>query len=201
VHADLMIDLVAMALQCDVTRVVSFMLDDARSDFNYGFLKERVFTPTGSTEGTAPVSGGGLHGLAASGDINNGYATVNFWFVEKLARLCQTLASIPEGSGTLLDAATVWFGSEMHGPNDDGRDLPIITVGKGGGRLATNQYVDFATTPRQTERLANLHLTFLRGVFDLPVTTFGGQTPPTNPGATPLNAFGAGTDPIPEILA
>ena len=38
-HAELMIDLIVMALQCDVTRVVSFMLDDARSDFVYDFIK------------------------------------------------------------------------------------------------------------------------------------------------------------------
>ena len=53
-HAQLMIDLVVMAFQCDITRVVSFMLDDARSDFVYNFIKVRNFTNTGSTPGTAP---------------------------------------------------------------------------------------------------------------------------------------------------
>ena len=40
-HADLMIDLLVMAFQCDLTRVASFMLDDSRSDFVYDFLEER----------------------------------------------------------------------------------------------------------------------------------------------------------------
>ena len=44
VHASLMIDLVVMALACDMTRVVSFMLDDARSDFVYNFIPMRKFS-------------------------------------------------------------------------------------------------------------------------------------------------------------
>ena len=48
-HATLMIDLTVMALQCDITRSVSFMLDDARSDYVYNFIQERQFTTAGST--------------------------------------------------------------------------------------------------------------------------------------------------------
>jgi hypothetical protein len=197
-HADLMIDLVVMALACDVTRVVSFMLDDARSDFVYNFLTTRNFTDTTSTPGTAPV--GGLNGLSNAGDTNDGWATVNFWFVEKLTRLCQKLQATSNGEGNLLDAATIWFGSEMHGFNDDALDLPIVVAGKGGGRLKTNQYVDFAASARQAERLANLHLTFMKSVFDMPLATFGGVPAATLTGTAPPNAFGAGTDVIPEIL-
>jgi hypothetical protein len=197
-HADLMIDLVVMALQCDVTRVVSFMLDDARSDFVYNFLTVRHFSATGSTPGTAPAAG--YDGLAHAGNANDGFATVGWWFVSKLSRLCQALKASSNGDGNLLDAATIWFGSEMHGPNADGLDLPILTVGKGGGRLLTDRYIDFAETPRQTERLANLYLTYMRNVFDMPITTFGVAQPPVQPGIAATNAFGAGTTVIPEIL-
>ncbi len=199
-HANIMIDLVVMAIACDVTRVVSFMLDDARSDFVYDFLTYREFTATGSTLATGAV--GGLDGLAHAGDANDGWATVNFWFCEKLLRLAQGLQAVPSGAGTLLDAATIFFGSEMHGGNEDGLDLPILTVGKGGGALKTNQSIDFAQTARKTERLANLHLTFLRGVFGLPNATFGTGAPAVDLSMTsvPANAFGNGTDVIPEIL-
>ena len=50
-----MIDLIAMALSCDATRVVSFMLDDSRSDFSYNFLTSRLFTATGSTATSNPL--------------------------------------------------------------------------------------------------------------------------------------------------
>jgi hypothetical protein len=204
-HANQMIDLVVMALACDVTRVVSFMLDDARSDFVYSFLTMRHFTATGSTPspGNPPV--GGLDGLNHAGDDNDGHSTVCLWFVQKLARLAEKLQACPTATGNMLDDATIWFGSELHGGNEDGLDLPIATVGKGGGRLKTNQYIDFAATSRKTERLANLHLTFLRSVFDLPHQTFGSGAPfdsSTVPaGATaPPNAYGNGTDVIREII-
>jgi hypothetical protein len=197
-HADLMIDLVVMALACDLTRVVSFMLDDSRSDFVYDFLEDRTFGPD-----TTSVKTSGLHGLSESTGQSNGWATINRWFVEKLARFCGRLDATSEGTGTLLDASTVWFGSECHNGNEDGLDLPVLYVGGGGGRLKTDRVIDFASTTRQTERLANVYLTFLRGVFDLPDMSFGtslGGGP--SPGSTvPSNAYGGGTELVPEILA
>jgi hypothetical protein len=197
-HANMMIDLVVMAIQCGVTRVVSFMLDDSYSLFVYSFLPMRTFTTSGSMPGTGFC--GSLQGLQRAGDNNDGFATCNMWFVEKVSRLAQKLQASPTATGNLLDDATIWFGSEMHGGNCDGLDLPVLTLGKGGGRLKTNQSIDFAKTTRQTERLANLHLTFIRGVFGLPVTTFGTAPPPVAQTMFPANTFGAGTDVIPEIL-
>jgi hypothetical protein len=189
-HADIMIDLVTLALQCDLTRVVTFMLDDARSDFVYSFLTQRTFSPTGSVAGTAPV--GNLHGLSAAGNSNSGWATINFWFVEKLARLCGKLQAIQDGAGgTLLDQSVVWFGSEMHGGNHDGLDLPVLYVGSGGGRLVVDQHVDLASRERQMEDLANVYFTLLNKVFDLGASSFGvglGQL------------VTAGRDVVPEIL-
>jgi hypothetical protein len=203
-HADLMIDLVVMALQCDVTRVVSFMFDDARSDFSYAFVPPRKFTADGSTpDPTAPPLGS-LYGLNATGPTSSGFATANRWFIEKLARFCTLLRTSSTGDGNMLDDATVWMGSEMHGPNHDGLDLPIVVVGKGGQHLRTNQFIDFARTARQTERLANLFLTFHREVFGLPVTTFGSGAPARDPNLislpAPPNAYGDGTTVISEIL-
>jgi len=195
-----------MALSCDVTRVVSFMLDDVRSDFVYNFLTMRQFTANGSTPAPGNPAVPGLDGLNHAGDNNDGHSTVCLWFVQKLARLAEKLQACPTASGNMLDDATIWFGSELHGGNEDGLDLPIATVGKGGGRLKTNQYIDFAATGRQTERLANLYLTILRDVFDLPNTTFGSGAPfdrnavPATASAPP-NAYGNGTEIIPEIVA
>jgi hypothetical protein len=204
-HADQMIDLVVMALSCDVTRVVSFMLDDARSDYVYNFLTMRHFTADGSTLDPGGARVPGLDGLNHAGNDNDGHSTVCLWFVQKLARLAEKLQACPTAAGNMLDDATIWFGSEMHGGNEDGLDLPVATVGKGGGRLKTNQYIDFALTSRKAERLANVHLTFLRGVFGLPNQTFGSGAPfdrntvPAPIGSAP-NSYGDGTEVIPEIL-
>jgi hypothetical protein len=172
-HADIMIDLVTLALQCDLTRVVTFMLDDARSDFSYGFLDLRTFTATGSTPSAGPMPLGGLHGLSAAGDSNSGWATINYWFVQKLVRLCQKMQAIQDGAGTtLLDQSVVWFGSEMHGGNHDGFDLPVLYVGSGGGRLVVGQHIDFASRPLGQD-LASVYFTFLTKVFDIGVDSFG----------------------------
>jgi hypothetical protein len=200
-HADLMIDLVMLALECDLTRVVSFMFDDSRSDFVYDFLTNRGFGPPDPSFPTG-AKVGGLHGLAETSSTNSAWATINHWFVQKVARLCGKLKGVNEGAGTMLDAATVWLGSECHSDNEDGLDLPVFYVGGGGGRLRTNRFVDFAATSRRTERLANVYLTFLRGVFDLPVPTFG-SGPKVSPGPnekTPPYAYGSGTELVPEIL-
>jgi len=168
-----MIDLVTMAFQCDITRVVSFMLDDARSDFVYDFLTERKFTDTGSTPGTSKVAG--YHGLQHAGDRNNGFATIGWWNAQKAAELAQKLMAIKEGdAGNALDNTVITFASGMHGGNHDAQNLPIALIG-GGGRTAggtvlkTNQHFAFAAE----HRLADVHLTVMQKVFGCPDASFG----------------------------
>jgi hypothetical protein len=191
-HADIMIDLVTLALQCDLTRVVTFAMDDARSDFIYSFLTLRDFTPTGSTPSPTAMPIQGLHGLSAAGDSNSGWATINYWFVQKLVRLCQKLQAIQDGTaGSILDQSVVWFGTEMHGGNHDGLDLPLLYVGSGGGRLVVDQHIDFTSRPTG-EDLANVYFTFLNKVYDIGTASFGVGLG---------NYADAGTQIIPEIVA
>lgn len=172
-HAGLMIDLVTMAIRCNITRVVSFMLDDARSDFVYDFLTERKFTDTGSTPGTSKVAG--YHGLQHAGDKNNGFATIGWWNAQKAMELASKLMAIQEGdAGNALDNTVITFASGMHGGNHDAQNLPIALIG-GGGRTAqgtvlkTNQHFAFA----DEHRLADVHLTVMQKVFGCPDPSFG----------------------------
>jgi hypothetical protein len=165
-HAQLMIDITVMAIQCDITRSISFMLDDARSDFVYNFIQERQFTTAGSTPGTAPV--GGYHGLQHAGNTNNGFATIGWWNADRTSALAQKLDAIKEGAGTVLDNTVIHMMSGMHGGNHDGLDLPIAVIGGGGGVLKQNQYID-----GKGGNLADLHLTIMQKVFGVTATTFG----------------------------
>src|SRR5205814_1627460 len=111
----------------------------------------RNFTDTTSTLGTAPCAG--LHGSMHAGPNNNGYATINRWFIEKTASLCQKLQAIPDGAGTLLDSATVWCGSEMHGSNEDGPGLAQLVVGVHDERaVARDGLADGVARERQQTR-------------------------------------------------
>jgi hypothetical protein len=172
-HADLMIDLVIMAIQCDITRVVSFMLDDCRSDFVYNFINERKFTAAGSTPGTSPVAG--YHGLQHAGDTNNGFATIGWWMASKAAEVASKLMAIQEGAaGNALDNTVITFASGMHSGNHDAGDIPLALIGGGGKTgsgtvLKTNQYFAFANE----QRLADVHLTLMQKVFGCKDQAFG----------------------------
>jgi hypothetical protein len=169
-HADLMIDLMVMALGCNTDRVVSFMFDDGGSDFVYDFLQERAFTDAGSTAGTAPV--GSFRALATSPTGLDGYATINYWFATKVASLCRRLASLADGpNGSVLDDTLIWFGSGMRdGQSRSPAALPLAYLGTAGGALKVNQHLDL----QGKRSLSDLYVTLIQKAFGIDgVPTFG----------------------------
>jgi hypothetical protein len=158
-HADVMNDLIVMAFQCDATRVITYMLEDERSEFIYDHVTKRNFTETGSTEtsGTCPeYHGGGQHGS------QNDFAAITWWNVGKVAALCAKLDAIKEGDKSILDNCVIMFGGAMHGSNHACNELPMALIGGGGGRLKMDQHVVF------TKRwLRDLHYTVMKEVFGL----------------------------------
>jgi Protein of unknown function (DUF1552) len=174
-HAEVMNDLITMAFESNLTRVISHMLDDARSEYHYNFLKTRNFVGTSSTEINAPlttVQQGdllGYHGLSHAGDNNNGFATVNYWFVQKFASLLDRLSKSIEADGkSVLDNTLVTFMSGMQGSSHQLTKLPIILAG--GGAVFKNDYHN--NYPAQV-RLADVHLTIMQAGFGVPLTKFG----------------------------
>jgi hypothetical protein len=190
-HANIMIQLVTMAFACDLTRTVSFMLDDARSEYVYSHVPMRLFNTPAAGTLSSPGSGtcADYHGLQHAGDNNDGFATITYWNAQKAAMMAQALANIKEGGGTALDGAVIHFGSGMHGGNHDGLNIPLVLIGSGGGVLKQNAYLQMTgDAPGGGARLANLHLTLIQNVF----------------GATNVKSFGssgASTGVAPGILA
>lgn len=169
-HAAVMNKLVLLALQCDATRIISYMLDDARSDFVYDHLQNRRFDPSGSEPDNGQV--GGYHGLQHAGDSNNGYATINWWLTQQVCDLCQMLDAIDEGGRSLLDNSVVLYGSGMHGTNHDANELPLVLLGSGGGRLRTDQHIKFPPTPNDRP-LRDLYFTLAKEIYDADISGFG----------------------------
>jgi hypothetical protein len=176
-HANIMIQLVTLAFACDTTRVISFMLDDARSDYVYTHVPMRLFNKPAAGTLSSPGQGtcGGYHGLQHAGDNNDGFASITYWNVQKANMIVQALASIKEGAGTALDNTVIHFGCGMHGGNHDGLNLPIVLFGSGGGVLKQNASLDLSggDAPGGGARLADLHLTLATKVFGSPITSFG----------------------------
>jgi hypothetical protein len=172
-HAELMNDLIAMAFETDLTRVISHMLDDARSDYHYEFLKKRSFTSTGSTESDAQLdsvqSGGelGYHGL--SHNDQQGFATVNYWMMQKFASLLDRLTVKDEATGkSVLDDTIILFMSGMKGSGHELLELPVVLAT--GGTLLKK---DYRTTFAGQARLADLHLTLMQAGFGMDIQNFG----------------------------
>ena len=144
-HARLMFDLQVLALQGDVTRVITFQL--ARETSN------RTYPEIGVPEPHHPLShhGNDPQKIAKIARINQFHVSL---FADFLAKLRATR----EGNGTLLDHTLYLYGSGMGNPNQhDHERLPILVAGGAAGRMRGDRHLRFARpTP-----LANLHLTLL----------------------------------------
>jgi len=144
-HARLMFDLQVLALQGDVTRVITFQL--ARETSN------RTYPEIGVADAHHPLThhGNDPEKIAKVAKINQFHVSL---FAEFLAKLKAT----PEGDGSLLDHSLYLYGSGMGNPNvHDHTNLPIIVAGGAAGRMRGGRHIRFASpTP-----LANLHLTLL----------------------------------------
>jgi hypothetical protein len=165
-HFDVMNELLALALQCDLTRTISYMLDDARSEFNYTNVSKRHFSATGSAATTGIC--GNFHGSTLAGDSNDDWASISWWLTAKLSELCQKLASMPEADGSVLDSTVVVYASSMGNSSGQMTDLPIALIG-GKKLLKTNQHLVFDTE----QPLRDLYFTLLTQCFGVDVPSFG----------------------------
>jgi len=181
-HADIMIQLITMALACDVTRTITLMMNHARSEYVMNHIPKRVFAGTTSALGTGFCQN--YHG-AQHGDDQE-FSTITWWQASKANKLAQALAGIKEGAGSVLDNTVIHFGSGMHGGNHDGLNLPICLIGGGGGLLKQDAFLDLTgDAPGGGARLMNLHLTLMQKVFGSSATAIGNTTGPASTGIIP----------------
>ena len=144
-HAKLMFDLQVLALQGDITRVITFQL--ARETSN------RSYTEIGVIDPHHPLThnGGDPEKLAKVAKINQFHVSLFAYYLEKLA-------AVPDGDGTLLDHSLILYGSGMGNPNiHDHVNLPIIVAGGSAGKARGGRHIKYA----EPMPLANLHLTML----------------------------------------
>jgi hypothetical protein len=144
-HARLMFDLQVLALQGDVTRVITFQLAREAST--------RTYPEIGVPEAHHPLThnGGNPEMLAK-------VARINAFHVSLFAEFAAKLKATPDGDGSLLDHSMFLYGSGMGNPDiHDHVNLPILVVGGGAGKLKGGRHIRYA----DPAPLANLHLTLL----------------------------------------
>ncbi|MEY4484681.1 MAG: hypothetical protein RL693_2133 [Verrucomicrobiota bacterium] len=144
-HARLMFDLQLLAMQGDVTRVITFQL--ARETSN------RTYPEIGVSDPHHPLS---HHGNDPA-KIER-LSKINAFHVSLFAEYLGKLAATKEADGTMLDHSLLLFGSGMGNPNvHDHTNLPIIVAGGASAGLRGGRHI----RSEKTVPLANLHLTLL----------------------------------------
>ncbi len=156
-HVKLMSDLIAVALRCDMSRVVSFMLGNGGGNQVFPFL--------GFNDGHHLVS----HHMGNPA-VQAKYTQICTWQMEELAYLLTKLQSIEEADGTsLLDNTLCYFSSDVEDGNTHSHvNLPIMLVGKLGGAVTPGRHVVYPDKPP----LANLLLGLVR-LFGVDADGFG----------------------------
>jgi hypothetical protein len=158
-HVALMFDLIALAYQANLTRVVSFMLAAEVSNQPYNFINiADAFHPL-SHHANNPTKLANL-------------AKVQAWNTGAFAKFAAKLQSLPDGEGNMLDNSILVFGSNMSDSNAHNHfPLPMAIVGGGAGRIKGNRHLRY---PDRTP-IANMHLTILDRI-GVPMETFGDST-------------------------
>lgn len=148
-HVRLMLDLMVLAFQADITRVSTFMFGNSVSNINFAFLP-------GVSEAHHSVS----HHQNEVDKLRQ-YEQIARWHVEQMAYMLGRMKSIQEGERTLLENSMVMFGSDLRdGNSHNPHNLPILVAGQAGGQLRTGQHIEYAKdTP-----LANLYLSMLQAM-------------------------------------
>jgi len=159
-HAKLMMDLLLLAYQTDMTRISTFMLAREVSAHSYPEI--------GVSDSHHPLS----HHQDEAAKLDRLHK-INEYHFRQFAYLVKRLAAMPEGDGgTMLDYTLFLYGTGISDSNTHFHDdLPIALIGGKAAGLKGGRYVRH---PKGTP-LSNLHLTILESL-GVPAEKFGEST-------------------------
>jgi uncharacterized protein DUF1552 len=143
-HFRLMFDLMALAFQADITRVITFSMDHEAS--------MRTYTNLGIAEGFHPLSHHGNNPQKQDKLVQiQTYHTLVF------AKFVERLSKAQEADGTVLDHSTILYGSNMSNSDKHNNDpLPAAVLGHADGRIKGGQHVKYPQDSRFADLLVTL---------------------------------------------
>jgi hypothetical protein len=143
-HFKLMFDLMALAFQADLTRVITFSMDREAS--------MRTYTNLGISEGFHPLS---HHGNKP--DKQGRLVQIQTYHTQMFASFIEKLAATREGDGTVLDHSAILFGSNMSNSDRHNNDpLPSAILGRAHGRIKGGQHLSYPQDSRFSDLLVTL---------------------------------------------
>lgn len=156
-HVDTMIELMALAFQCDSTRVITFMLANAGSNRVYDFL--------GISLGHHEAS----HHMDAQANFDI-LTTIDTWEVAQYAKLCERLDGMMDVDGkSVLDNSLVYFSSEIEDGNSHyHRNMPVLLAGGAGGAITPGRHLVYD----ESVSVGQLYVSMLQAL-EVGATTFG----------------------------
>lgn len=169
-------DLAVTALALDYSPVVTIqwgasgenkIQDGQLTDYRYDFLPDLEYRGAGD-HGLAHPEDGAFqdagHNISAAVSTRD-RVRIQRWFHGQLRQMLDRMASIPDGSGSLLDNTTIVCVSEFGGPRANStaeqhstRNLPFLMIGAADSPFALGQQVQVSRTH------ADFHLTVARGL-------------------------------------
>jgi hypothetical protein len=143
-HFKLMFDLMALAFQADITRIITFSMDHEAS--------MRTYTNLGIAEGFHPLS---HHGN--NPQKQDKLVQIQTYHTMVFAKFVERLSKAQEADGTVLDHSTILYGSNMSNSDKHNNDpLPAVVVGHAHGRIRGGQHVKYPQDSRFADLLVTL---------------------------------------------
>lgn len=150
----LMMDMLVMALTCELTNVATLQWADAWAGYTLPWLD----LPGGEVQNFYENNGGY--------DVES-MTKIFTWYSTQHAYLLSQMANVDLGGRSLLDESVVFFGSQQQSPATHAKtDMPFLLAGGGGG-LKQGRVLDFEGQSH------NDLLVSLLNLFGDPRTTFG----------------------------
>lgn len=141
-HMRLMCDILVLAFRTDTTRVCTLKLNNDHSSLRFPHLKVDYM----------------IHHLLSHTDGAD-WLKVNRFFTQQVAYIADRLDKVQEGERTLLDNSMMLFMSSMMTGNHDNQQLPVVLLGRGGGRIATGRTLNYLGKPNR--KMCSLYLSLM----------------------------------------
>lgn len=152
-HMRLMCEILVLAFQTDTTRICTLKLNNDHSSLRFPNLGVDYM----------------IHHLLSHQESDD-WLKVNRFFMEQLAWIADKLDAVQEGERTALDNSVIMYCSSMLTGSHDATKLPVILLGRGGGKLETGRTLDYLDKPNR--KMCSLYLSLL-DKFGLQQTSFG----------------------------
>ena len=144
-HFRLMSDMITVAFQADMSRIVTFLVTREGTS--------RPYREIGIADGHHPLT----HHQGKM-DLLDKVTKINEYHMQQFAAWMMRLKSIKEGDSTILDNSMIVYGAGLSdGNRHTHEDLPVMVMGRGGNHFKGGRRITY----RKETPISNLYLTMM----------------------------------------